>query len=196
MTTTMKVRGGLAGLGLAVVLAACGGAAAGSGAGDQGVPAPTTAGGASGGSSGAGGSGGASEAEGLCKYVGREQAAAALGEPVDEGDAGKISLTGTYWCRYMALESDSVLDVQYGQETFQTWQEDMDSTGMLDETVIDGLGQKAYRSDDAALGAGTRLAVYDEGASIWVVIVQDGDQDRIYAAAEDLARDLLKQLTS
>jgi hypothetical protein len=179
-------------LALGIVLAACGGSAAGAGTPAGGGPEATT--GASGGST-SGGSG--SEASGLCELVTAEQAAAALGEPVGVGVAKKSSLTGTSICRYTATGSENAIQIEYLEDqTRAGWEEAIGNVGMLDETRLDGIGEVAYRADDAALGAGTRLAAFDQGKAIWVVIYKDGDDAAIFAAAETVARELLASLNA
>jgi hypothetical protein len=189
-------------LALGIVLAACGGSAAGAGAPAGGGPAATagssdgsTSGGSTSGGSTSGGS--ASEASGLCELFTAEQAAAALGEPVGVGVAKKSSLTGTYICRYTATGSENVIQIEYlTDQTRAGWEEAIGNVGMLDETRLDGIGEVAYRADDAALSAGTRLAAFDQGKAIWVVIYKDGDDAAIFAAAETVARELLASLNA
>ena len=183
-------------LALGIVLAACGGSAAGAAAPAGGGPAATSgSSGSSGGSTSSGGSG--SEASGLCKLVTAEQAAAALGEAVGVGVAKKSSITGTYICRYTASGSDNVIQIEYlKDQTREGWEEAIDNVGMLDETRLEGIGEIAYRADDAALGPGTRLAAFDHGKAIWVVIYKDGDDAAIFAGAETVARTLLASLNS
>jgi len=184
-------------LALCIALAACGGSAGGAGAPAAGGPAATTGSsdGSTSGGSASGGSG--SEASGLCEVVTAEQAAAALGEPVGVGVAKRSSLTGTYMCRYTATGSQNVIQIEYLEDqTRAGWEEAIGNVGMLDETRLDGIGEVAYRADDAALAAGTRLAAFDHGKAIWVVIYKDGDDAAIFAAAETVARDLLASLNA
>jgi len=177
---------------LALVIAACGsGSSAGNGSG-----------------SGAGtGSDGGSRAEaavatassdqpqgpgGLCDYLSQAAAEAALGEPVDGGAATTVSITGSDICRYTATGSEHniQIEVQAGL-TRQGWEDDLGPTGMLEATIVPGLGEVAYRSADAVFGPGTRLAAFENGTAIWVVISTDADPATVFAAAESVARDLL-----
>jgi hypothetical protein len=136
----------------------------------------------------------ASAASGLCNFLPSDKAAAALGEPVGEGVADKSTLTGTYSCRYTATGSDNVIEIEYQKDqTRSGWEAAMDKVGMTEETKLEGVGEIAYRSGDAVLSPGTRLAAFDQGNAIWVVIYKDADP-AIFPAAETVALDLLAQL--
>jgi hypothetical protein len=136
----------------------------------------------------------ASAASGLCILLPPDKAAAALGEPVGEGVADTSTLTGTYSCRYTAIESENVIEIEYREDQSRSdWDEDMDRVGMTEETKLEGVGEIAYRSGTAVLSPGTRLAAFDHGNAIWVVIHKDADP-AIISAAEAIAIDLLAQL--
>lgn len=183
-------------LSLALLVAACGGGSAGASSNP-------------GGSSGGNGSGGdpsgqpaasapaddpgeAQGAGGLCDLLPQADAAAALGEPVDGGTYKRSSISGTDICRYTATGSEHMIQIEHSAgETLASWEEAIDGAGMLDEEPLTGIGEAAYRSDNAVFGPGTRLTAYGSGSSIWVVIASDADQATVFETAEAVAKDLL-----
>ena len=133
---------------------------------------------------------------GLCSLVSQEAATAALGEAVGPGEPDRSStFSDSYHCRYTATGSDSVLDLQVDPgESREDWEGHMSDVGLDDETALTGIGEAALRPDDAVLGPGTRLSAYVDGYSIWVVMYTAADPETVYAAAEQVARDLIAEL--
>ncbi len=189
-------------LSLALVVAACGGGTSnpgGSSGGDAsssqaaaGQPAASTPAGEPSGEP----QGDSQGAGGLCDYLSREAAATALGEAVDEGVASSSSIAGSDMCRYTATASDHTILIEHSAgNTRAAWDVSMTKTGMIEEQPLADLGEAAYRSTDAVFGPGTRLAAFDHGTAIWVVILTDADPATVYAAAEAVAHDLLAAVT-
>jgi hypothetical protein len=188
----------IVGLGLVLVVAACGGgsapAASPSGGGNASSGAqPTTsvptAADPDGGSEGAGG---------LCDRLTREAAEAALGEAVDGGTAKTSWISGTDICRYTATTgTGNAIQIEFkGDVTRADWEASIDGAGMLDEQLIEGIGEVAYRSSNAVLGPGTRLVAFDHGTTIWVVMSTDREPAAVFAATESVARDILAALST
>jgi len=186
-------------LSIALLVAACGGGSAAN---------PSSPGGSAGGNESGGDQPAASApadaladepegAGGLCDLLPQASAEAALGEPVDGGTYKKSSISGTDICRYTATGSEHALQIEFkGDVSMADWEDAVGGAGMLDEQPIDGIGEVAYRSDNAVLGPGTRLVAFDHGTTIWVVMYTDHEPSAVFSAAESVAKDLLVALAS
>ena len=184
-------------LSLALLVAACGGGSA-----------ANPGGGSAGGNGSGGGQPAASApadepadepegAGGLCDLLPQDSAEVALGEPVDGGTYKKSSISGTDICRYTATGSEHAIQIEFkGDVSMADWEHAVGGAGMLDEQPIDGIGEVAYRSDNAVLGPGTRLVAFDHGTTIWVVMYTDHEPAAVFSAAESVAKDLLVALAS
>src|SRR5215204_4211682 len=182
----------LAGLALAIVVAACGGSS---------VPAEPAAETSSGGDTGTAASAAPEQASGqdnvltreggLCELVPIELAEGALGAPIVSAEAKKSSLGLGHSCR-ITVDEDTALTLSRSEKaTREEFEEAFEAVGLTDESV-DGLGEAAYRAAGSALGGpGARLAVYTGERYISMALYADGDQAAMFEASEAIARALL-----
>jgi hypothetical protein len=192
MLTSNAFRGPtLAILGLAFVLAACGGStvssanstgdgAAANDAVDQTTePAPSTdAAESAADDSATGGS--------LCDVVPIEHVELALGGGTDGGVASDSFLTGGESCRFTA-DAEHVVDVSTSEQTRDEWFQAIETVGLTDEAVV-GIGDEAYRAAETALGGpGARFTAWADGFEVGVTIYSGVDQEISFAAAEAIA---------
>jgi hypothetical protein len=182
----------LAGLALAIALAACGGTSG---------PATPAAEATSGGDTGTAASAAPEQASGadnvltreggLCELVPIELAEQALGAPIVSAEAEKSSLGMGHSCR-ITVDEDTVLTLSRSEKaTRAEFEEAFEAVGLTDE-VVEGLGEAAYRAAGSALGGpGARLAVYTGERHISLAVYADGDQAAMFEASEAIARALL-----
>jgi hypothetical protein len=184
----------LAGVALAIVLAACGGSsgaatpAADATSGES--PRPGTA--ASVAPEGASGADNVLIREGgLCELVPIELAEQALGAPIVSAEAEKSSLGLGHSCRITVDEDTELTLSRSEKQTRDEFEEAFEAVGLTDE-VVKGLGEAAYRAPGSALGGpGARLAVFTGERHITVAVYADGDQAAMFDASEAIARTLL-----
>jgi hypothetical protein len=133
---------------------------------------------------------------GLCPIFGAARAATVLGEPVGDGEGTQGAVGGlSYSCRYEGA-SGALLDLQYfpGQ-TRSEWDADMDATEMSDNTAIDGIGDAAWLSDSSGFGPGARISAVSARGVVWVTIAKvDGNDAALAEAVKQAARELLDLL--
>src|SRR5688500_5196667 len=181
----------LAGLTLAIVLAACGGSSG------PATPAEATSGGDTGTAASAAPEQAAGQDNvltregGLCELVPIELAEQALGAPVVSAESKKSSLGLGHSCR-ITVDEDTALTMSRSEKaTRAEFEEAFEAVGLTDESV-DGLGEAAYRAAGSALGGpGARLAVYTGERHISMTLYADGDQAAMFEASEAIARALL-----
>ena len=181
----------LAGLALAIVLAACGGSSG------PATPAEATSGGDTGTAASAAPEQAAGQDNvltregGLCELVPIELAEQALGAPVVSAESKKSSLGLGHSCR-ITVDEDTALTMSRSEKaTRAEFEEAFEAVGLTDESV-DGLGEAAYRAAGSALGGpGARLAVYTGERHISMTLYADGDQAAMFEASEAIARALL-----
>jgi hypothetical protein len=185
MTTLTPRTGALAGLVLALLVAACGTSA--TPTADNTVPPTTEAaqpsqavspedGGEAGGT--------------LCDLAPIEQVELALGGTTDGGVADDSILTGGTTCRF-TLDDEHVLDVSTSEQTRDEWFDAIETVGLTDEEVA-GVGEEAYRAAGTALGGpGARFTAWADGREVGVTIYSDADQEVTFAAAEAIAQAVL-----
>src|SRR5688500_625071 len=188
-------RPALAGVALALVIAACGGS---SGTATPAADAPTGAdagtaasAASAGAEAGAGADNVLTREGGLCELVPIELAEGALGAPIVSAEAKKSSLGLGHSCRITVDEDTELTLSRSEKETRDEFEEAFEAVGLTDESV-DGLGEAAYRAAGSALGGpGARLAVYTGERHISVTLYAAGDQAAMFLASEAIARALL-----
>lgn len=130
---------------------------------------------------------------GLCAALTPEEAAAALGAPVDGGSPDYSITFGNAHCIFAALEGDDYVKIDYRTSTREEWDTAIDKVGMTDEEAVE-VGEAAWQSTDSVFKGGTRLAAFGDGMAIWVVIATDSGSAEVIPAARDMGRKLLETM--